>query len=154
MKTLSFRKHAIEPILTGSQRSTVRSKTRLQAGELAAARCLRKGPPFAILEVTGLGVVRLADLDPDAAETRRLKKLYPDAEDLVEITFRALPPSDPGSAVGLPADESGGAEDQENGEHRHHHPEVQRRPEEDDPAVLGPSGIDDVAEQIDGVAHR
>ena len=90
MKTLNFRKAWIDPILTGAKTTTIRVRTTVKPGEVAAARCRRDRPPFALLQVTGVREVKLAALNPAVAAEERIERIYPDAEDLVEISFTTV----------------------------------------------------------------
>lgn len=91
MKTLNFRKESIEPILSGDRTVTLRARTTVQTGSLAAARCQRDQPPFALLQITAIRLVEVSSIDPDVARQERVARLYPDAEELLEISFRRVP---------------------------------------------------------------
>ena len=91
MKTLNFRKDSIEPILSGDRTVTLRARTTVQAGALAAARCRRDEPPFALLQVTGIRIVAVSSIEPELARQERIGRLYPGAGELLEISFRRVP---------------------------------------------------------------
>ena len=102
MKTLNFRKDSIEPILSGDRTKTLRSRTTVEVGGIAAARCRRDGPPFALLEVTAIRRLEVASIESDFARQERIARLYPGAGELLEISFRTVsdstvnsPPIDP-----------------------------------------------------------
>ena len=90
MKQLAFKKKWIEPVLAGEKTSTIRARTSFQVGELVAARCSRQGPPFAQLEIVGVKPLKRASLDPEVAAAEGVLRIYPEAEDLVEIGFKRV----------------------------------------------------------------
>ena len=100
MKTLNFRKESIEPILSGDRTVTLRARTTVQAGSLAAARCQRDRPPFALLQITAIRCVEVSSIDPDMARQERVARLYPEAKELLEISFRRIPNREGGANRG------------------------------------------------------
>lgn len=88
MRQISFKQRFIAPILDGTKRQTLRTRTTVETGDLALARCRYDRPAFARLRILGVERTQLGDLtERDAiadglaslADMRQLwGRMYPD----------------------------------------------------------------------------